>query len=607
MALLETIQQDGNLSKEQKAYLSELINSKKYGLVWETKPEEVHEELRTHIPFLKEDKGKRILNSPSAPNHLIVEGDNYQVLTDLCYIYDGRVDVIYIDPPYNTGNKDFVYNDSFVDREDGFRHSMWLSFMEKRLRLAKRLLSDKGVIFISIDDNEQAQLKLLCDEVLSIDFVAQIPWRKRTAKADVPHSLSQDFEWILCYANERFRAGISLDNRRYYESDDFPGRPWRIHDLTKQTTAEERPNSNFPIVNPKNGKVYPANPKRTWAITSETFEKYYKEKRIVFPEDYSFLKISRPVLRYFKEDDDKKAGEYAGISTVSTLLPKEVGMTQDGTKDIGSLFESKVFGFPKPLSLIKYIINIASPLSNTPVTILDFFAGSGTTLHATMQLNKEDGGKRKCILVTNNENGICENVTYVRNKKVIEGYTTPKGQEVEGLKDNNLRYYKVELMERERSFACRNKLQRKGVDMLCIKENIYAEQSTFGKLQAQNDKLRYFAEGGREMLVVLDYEWIVRIVGELKGMETTKKIKVYVSCPMDYPFTEEFEEVAEKVELIPFPAQFLNVYNKVTPKMPDKELDDYDNRELTEEERRETAEDYLPSETTDEGKEEAQW
>ena len=231
--LINKIHTIDGLSADEKSALVELLNTrKKYGLVWENKPEIVEERLREELPVLTEVKERAIISDdPDAPNHILIEGDNLEALTALSYTHAGKIDVIYIDPPYNTGNKDFVYNDSFVDSEDSFRHSKWLSFMNKRLKIAKQLLSDKGVIFISIDDNEQAQLKLLCDEIFGQEkFVATIPWRKRTAKSDVPHYLSQDYEWVLCYANINYVAGIQKETRKYYETQDFPNRPWRVHD-----------------------------------------------------------------------------------------------------------------------------------------------------------------------------------------------------------------------------------------------------------------------------------------------------------------------------------------------------------------------------------------
>ena len=352
--------------------------------------------------------------------NLYIEGDNLEVLKLLQNSYMGKVKMIYIDPPYNTGN-DFVYHDDFHQtkqdfdlfsgdvNEEGERlvkntesngrfHSDWCSMIYSRLMVARSLLKEDGVIFISIDDNEQRNLKIICDEVFGEkNFVAMIPWRKRTAKSDVPFGVSQDYEWIIIYAkSDKFVASIDGKERKYYLSDDFPNKPWRIHDLTKQTTASERPNSFFTIVNPKNGKEYPANPNRTWAITEETFKQYYNENRIVFPGDYDFLNIAKPVLRYWKEDDMKKAGEAFGRVAVSTKLPDEIGMSQDGTKEVTDIFERKIFSFPKPSSLIKFYLTI---LHDSSALVLDFFSGSATTAHAVMQLNAEDGGNRKYIMI----------------------------------------------------------------------------------------------------------------------------------------------------------------------------------------------------------------
>ena len=200
-ALKEKIRQLEGLTDEERNGLLALLNhQKKYGLVWEEKPEEVEERLRTQLPVLEEVKERALLsNDPSAPNHILIEGDNLEALVALTYTHEGKVDVIYIDPPYNTGNKDFSYNDSFVDAEDGYRHSKWLSFMSKRLKIAKQLLSDRGVIFISIDDNEQAQLKLLCDEVFGErKFIASLIWQKKTGAADA-NGIAVITEYIIVY------------------------------------------------------------------------------------------------------------------------------------------------------------------------------------------------------------------------------------------------------------------------------------------------------------------------------------------------------------------------------------------------------------------------
>ena len=346
--------------------------------------------------------------------NLYIEGDNLEVLKLLQSSYLNSVKMIYIDPPYNTGN-DFVYTDDFADgiahykevtgqatksnpETAGRYHTNWLNMMYPRLKLARNLLTDDGVIFISIDDNEQANLKKICDEVFGEDnFVAVFPWRKRTAKSDVPFGVSQDYEWIIAYARSQdFIAAIKGGTRKYYETPDFPGRPWRVHDLTTQRNASERPNSNFTIINPKTGEEFPANPNATWRVTKDSIEEYNKANRIVFPGDYDFLKISKPVLRYWKEDDMTKAGDKFGYITVSTKLPDMVGMSQDGTKEVTALLNSKIFNYPKPVELIKYMCMFGSDKDSL---ILDFFSGSATTAHAVMQLNAEDGGHRKFICV----------------------------------------------------------------------------------------------------------------------------------------------------------------------------------------------------------------
>lgn len=173
--------------------------------------------------------------------------------------------------------------------------------------------------------------------------------------------VSQDYEWIICYArSEKFVAATLGTERKYYETPDFPNRPWRIHDLTKQTTASDRPNSFFAIINPKTAEEYPANPNRTWAITKETFNEYYLQGRIVFPGDYSFLNITRPAFRYWKEDDMKKAGDMFGLMPVSTKLSDCVGMSLDGTKEITELMNGKIFSFLKTVKLTKFFVDIST-------------------------------------------------------------------------------------------------------------------------------------------------------------------------------------------------------------------------------------------------------
>lgn len=393
-------------------------NEERYQFTWPDKKKSVHLANQPINKTLRPCREESV-NFDTTEN-LYIEGDNLEVLKLLQETYLGKIKMIYIDPPYNTGN-DFVYEDDFSQNvaeylensgqfndygnrmvqnteSNGRFHTDWLNMIYPRLKLAKDLLTDDGVIFISIDDNEVENLIKCCNETFGeINFVAQIPWRKRTAKSDVPFGISQDFEYLICFAKSNdFIASVDGKERKYYESSDFPGKPWRIHDLTKQTTASERPNSYFTIVNPKNGEKYPANPNATWRITIDTIEYYISQNRIIFPGDYDFLRISKPVLRYWKEDDIKKAGDKFGKVALSTRLPDNIGMSQDGTKEITNMFGTKVFSFPKPSSLLKYLINATTDENDI---ILDFFSGSATTAHAVIRMNAENGGNRKFIMV----------------------------------------------------------------------------------------------------------------------------------------------------------------------------------------------------------------
>lgn len=355
-------------------------------------------------------------------HHIFIEGENLEVLKLLQKSYAGRVKMIYIDPPYNTGN-DFIYEDDYSEPleaylkrtgqmdEEGRRlttntkasgrfHSKWLSMIYPRLLLARQLLREDGVIFVSIDDNEIHNLRQIMGEIFGEEsFVAIFPWKKRTAKSDVPFGVSQDYEWILCFAKQNFWAGVPYE-RKYYYTPDFPGDGWRLADLTTQRSATERPNSAFDMIDPKTGKIYPFDPNRVWGVTKETFEKYYSEGKIVFPGDYPFLKIKKPAFRVFESEDKikaiKKYGTESPMKAVSTELPKEVGRSEDGNKEIVELFGEKIFSYPKPSSLIQYLIQI---IHSSEGIILDFFAGSGVTAQAVLQKNREDNGSRQFILV----------------------------------------------------------------------------------------------------------------------------------------------------------------------------------------------------------------
>lgn len=554
---------DGLTNDEKSALIELLRKQKKYGLVWEDKSEDVEERLREELPVLIEDTGKAIIcEDADAPNHILIEGDNLEALTALAYTHEGKIDVIYIDPPYNTGNKDFVYNDQFVDKEDSYRHSKWLSFMSKRLRIAKRLLSDKGVIFISIDDNEQAQLKLLCDEVFgNSNFMGNIIWQSRTSISNDDY-ISTNHNHTFIFAKQITSVqfnGEPIPGKDYVNPDNDPRGPWKLVPIDANHVGGD---TVYGIVNPNTGVEYFPPNKRIWAYNREGFEKLLKDGRIKFGMNDKSSPKRKMYLRERIAKGDSK--------TPSSIL-LNAGTTQDGTNELISILGSKVFDYPKPSTFIKRLLYYTTQ-QNKNATILDFFAGSGTTLHATMQLNAEDDGKRKCILVTNNENNICEEVTYERNRRVIQGYTTPKGEEVPGLAGNTLRYYRTDFISRDRTPRNMRALVADATDLLCIKNDIYKEAKLAGR--NINPKIaRYFAEGGRSMLVIYDERAISAIAEILETVEPGKeKIKVYVFSAGSYAYDDEFEEVAGKVELCALPDAIYQAYQKVLPKRRPKFL-----------------------------------
>lgn len=581
--LAKKITQLDGLTNEEKASLVELLRSqKKYGLVWEDKPEEIETRLVDELPVLTEVPERAIVSeSPDAPNHILIEGDNLEALTALAYTHEGKIDVIYIDPPYNTGNKDFVYNDSFVDKEDGYRHSKWLSFMNKRLQIAKSLLSSGGVIFISIDDNEQAQLKLLCDEIFgSSNFITNIIWQS-TAGSNTGNEIVTTTEYVLVYTLNRSIAhfdGQPLSADTFKLSDEYVKERGRytLDKLDRRRVGGHYSEAlNFPIEMPDGTLRYPGGGQQV----NEGWNYLWSKTKVQWGLDNNFIVFKKNkeewavyCKRYQNVDNNNKPVDRT--TPYRNLITSDLFNTAQGTAELANIFNIRPFAFPKPSSFVKFLLS--TTVTTLPkATILDFFAGSGTTLHATMQLNAEDGGHRKCILVTNNENNICEEVTYERNKRVIQGYTTPKGEAVEGLHDNNLRYYRTTLLSRDKSVKNMRQLVRLATDMLCIKNDIYTEAPFCGK-NINKNIARYFDNGqGNRMLVIYE-ERAIQLLVQLMAQTEDDGIKtmVYVFSPGADPYTDDFEDIAERVKLCALPSAIYEAYKRVLPKRKPKFLDE---------------------------------
>ena len=618
--LVKRIRELEGLNNDEKSTLLELLNSrKKYGLVWEEKVENTEEALRDNLPVLAEDKTLALTNGgKDAPNHILIEGDNLEALTTLSYTHEGKIDVIYIDPPYNTGNKDFVYNDSFVDSEDSYRHSKWLSFMSKRLRIAKHLLSDRGVIFISIDDNEQANLKLLCDEVFGENcFMGNVSWQRTYSPRNDKKGIVREVEYLCVYSRNsnwtpsKLPRTESMDAK--YKNPDNDVVPWTSGDAFAPDSKFHQ-GMVYAIQHPFTGElIYPYTSSH-WRIEQNEMLRIMQGWASYELRDLNDA-VQRAEVCGMRADDVRqgvkgivlsvpleearasaeavlKRGQWpkfyftkngkGGIRRktylenvegrlVTNLWPHvEVGHTDEAKKQLMGLFDGKApFDTPKPLRMIQRVLQVASDKYSI---ILDFFAGSGTTLHAVMQLNQEDGGKRQCILVTNNENNICRDVTYERNKRVINGYTTPKGQEVEGLKDNNLRYYRTHLLPRERTNRNMRHLVSASTDLLCIKENIFEEfQGSGFKFQARDARL--FSDGKRAMMVIYNEEVIPDIVEWLQSASANSQLstlnsqlKTYVFSPGPYAWDDDFAPVIDRVDLCALPEAIYQAYKSVLPK-----------------------------------------
>lgn len=464
------------------AYLSELekdVGAKKYGLVFEEHREEIDEVLSTHTPVLTED-GSLFIDNGGQMNFLI-EGDNLASLQLLEKTHKGKIDVIYIDPPYNTGNRDFIYDDAFVDKTDLFSHSKWLSFIERRLRLAKKLLSASGAIFISIDDNEEAALKLLCDDIFGENcFVANISWQRTYSIRNDSKGIPLEVEHILVYSKSESWQPNKLPRTAKmdasYSNPDGDRCAW-MSGSPIASDAKTHQGMVYAIQHPLTGKLLYPNVTAHWRYSQEQMLEYMngwceytlrdlhdEEKRaeicgvsvdevrkdvkaIVlaksFEESYEKAKIvldNGPWPRFYFTNGGKGgirrkvyADSVGGRIATNYWMYDEVGHTDEAKKELKAIFDGNIpFDTPKPIRLLDRILHIGSQDDSI---ILDFFAGSGSTGQAVMNYNAtNEGSNRRFILCTNNENNICREVTYERIKRVIdkEGYAA------------SLKYFKVD-------------------------------------------------------------------------------------------------------------------------------------------------------------------
>lgn len=418
------------------------LNAKKYGLVWEEHEEKVDVKMRTHIPVFTEVKEREISVAPDKPYNFLLEGDNLHSLYLLEKTHKGAIDLIYIDPPYNTGGSDFRYEDTIVSKEDGFRHSKWISFMQCRLNIARKLLSENGVVFISVDDNEMAALLLLCDEIFGQENrVETIIWKNKYGAGAKTVGFISVHEYILCYSKKPIKdltSELDEDGQAAYNKKDekYSTRGGYLTQPLMTMSLGDRPNLVYDVE--YNGDII--TPRKQWVWSRERLEAAIQNDEVEFNKQKDGTYSVR-AKKYLYD-------EFGNIRRGKPITIFNGPFTQDGTKEIREHFGTEdAFKFAKPSELIRKLIAFEiNGISSKNAIVLDFFAGSGTTAQAVLEQNKRDGGNRKFILCTNNEQSICENVTYKRIANISNGYGEREAIPA------NLKYYRTNFVARDEEF-----------------------------------------------------------------------------------------------------------------------------------------------------------
>lgn len=574
------------LSKEIEK-LKKSIKVQKYGIVWADVPEAFEDNVENKLPVLEEVPKLAITSKDDKPTHILIEGDNYHALTCLNYTHKGKVDVIYIDPPYNTGSDGFRYKDkrildkfpdgTVVDKENPFRQSYWLSFMKKRLELAKDLLTNTGVIFISIDDNEVAQLKLLCDEILgSNNFVAQLVWaagRKNDSKL-----ISVSHEYILCYVKSADlykekkitwrtrKEGIDTIYKTYNKlkrkyKDDYAAmetglKEWYSNLPDADPAKRHRHYSHVDVQGvyfaadiswpggggPKYKVLHPITkkpckvPARGWTFAKpERMQEMISQNRVHFGPDETTV----PTMKAYLTDSE-------------TEVPYSV-FYRDGraaTKRLREILDGDLFTNPKDEDVISNLINFSAPKN---AKVLDFFAGSGTTAHAVLKLNDTDKGTRQFILITNDEGKIMSEVCYPRVKKIIKGYAehAPLG--------GSAKYYRTGFVGKHNILDTDDKdrmqLAHHAGEMLSIAENTLDLVEKTDHWQVFESPDRYTAVYFRE-----EYDKLDAFITKVQKFK--KPVSIYIFSWEDDPFIADFQDDGNiTVKTIPQP--IVEIYKQI--------------------------------------------
>lgn len=542
-----------NLDDDMVAVINEVeseLNRKKYGLVWEEHEERVDIEMQNKIPVFAEVKDREIKTVDENKFNFLLEGDNLHSLKLLEKTHKGKIDVIYIDPPYNTGNMDFMYNDKILDKEDSFKHSKWLSYILHRIQISKQLLSKSGLIFVSIDDNELYNLKLLLDEVFGEkNFIATLPTVMNLKGNQDQFGFAGVHEYTVVYSKNKPDCAISnfsLDEETILKDWEVDSIGYYKKGANLKSTGvnaprNKRPNLYFPIYIKKNDEGFYVsvddNVESVATLLPETNgeemswrwskEKIRNERENIIVvnglnNSFSIYKKQRPELGNLPSQKPK------------SLWYKPEYSSGNGTSLLKNMFGKKLFNNPKPLQLLKDILFISTSKNST---VLDFFAGSGTTAHAVLELNKEDNGNRKFILATNNENNICEDITYQRIKNVIQGYSNHEPIE------SNLKYYKTEFVDKLSDGTVSTQLMNHIKELIQLEHHIDIDNEQikviFNELELDEVLGHECVENCKKLFIPSD------ILTTAKQDELIEKLGIEIIEIPTYYFAEELREVNE--------------------------------------------------------------
>lgn len=560
--------------------LNETKAKTKYGLIWENEieKEECVELLKYQIPIFHKELS--IKNTLDNEENILIKGENYHSLVILNQLLgDGYVDLIYIDPPYFTGNEDFAYNDNFVNKEDGFKHSKWLNFMEKRISLSRNLLKNDGLFFVSIDDNEQANLKLLCDRIFGeTNFVSQFIINKTAQGANQSKTFKTQHEYCLLYKKDldhKINSDLNQEaDPKKYKYKDKKG----IYAITNSFDSINSPLSS----NKNRGYTIYYNPDTLTALIKDeynknegTFNNYDTQlidsgffpirpgirKGVQYPWNWTadrFLSEYKEELVFRKNKQGKYQVLHKNRATgkVKDTTIKKFDTRLYGNQLLVDIIGDKKFTYPKSVDMMKWLI---SKHVNKDALVLDFFAGSGTTGQAVLELNQEDGGNRRFILCTNNENNICTDVTYPRLKTVITGIRPDGSKYSDGI-PANLHYYKTDFIPHNgNADQSKYDLVEKVNHLLCISENVY------GLIDQSEKHYIYGSSNGiKEVFMYIDYydkESFDNFLTKIQSSKATEKI-VYVFST-DNTVDERLFEGIKRIELKPIPSKMYEIYKEI--------------------------------------------